>query len=770
MTPTDNRLNSLQKKLEALIEKQTEFSHEIDELRREIRAYGEKPIIKDEISEQIQEKIVETRETREPKYPAKPTPTDNAQDYGKRKRSLERFIGENLISKIGIVITIIGVAIGIKYAVEHQFISPVIRVILGYLVGLILLGFAYRLKRQYESFSAVLLSGSSAIMYFITFAAYSFYGIYSQWFAFALMLVFTAFTVAAALKYNQQVIAHIGLVGAYAIPFLVGADNAKVELIFAYMAIINVGILAISIKKYWKSVYFSSLGFTWLIYLVWLLFSYSHAEHFTMASGFLLVFFLIFYLSFLLFKLLKKESFGSSDIILLLTNSFLFYFFGYHMLTESPNLEAYCGLFTLCNALLHAAVGVLIFRQKQTDKNLFFFVLGLALAFFTIAIPVQLDGNWVTLLWTIEAATLFWIGRTRGVTFYEKLAFPLLSIAFVSIIHDWSVQLSNLDINLYSSFSNINFYSSLAATLLFALVIALSISKRYSAPEFKAAYYRVFAKCFLPLMFAIIAYFTFAVEIYSYWTQQYSASMVLLPTSDSEVQTQLFNTSLLYYRTIWLINYSLLFLGIMTYLTSLSKKNEQLGKILLALTLVTIGIFLARGLHLFSELRTLYLDHNTTFEITRNSMDIAIRYISFAFLAVAIMGGRKLIAGHNLSKTVAVQFDICLHIALVWILSSELISWMDLAQSANSYKLGMSILWGIYSLFLIAIGLWKGRRHLRIGAITLLAITLVKLFIYDIAHLNTLSKVIVLLSLGVLLLIISFLYNKYKHLIINVDE
>lgn len=770
MTPTDNRLNSLQKKLEDLIEKQTEFSREIDELRCEIRAYGEKPIIKDEISEHVQEKIVETSETRELKYPVKPTPTDNTQDYGKPKRSLERFIGENLISKIGIVITIIGVAIGIKYAFEHQFVSPVIRIIIGYLIGIVLLGLAYRLKRQYESFSAVLLSGGSAIMYFITFAAYNFYGLYSQWFAFVLMLIFTAFTVAAALKYNRQVIAHIGLVGAYAIPFLVGSDEGKYGVLFAYMVIINIGILAISIKKYWKSVYFSSLGFTWLIFMVWLLFNYKHSEHFAMASGFLLGFFFIFYLSFLMFKLLKKESFSFSDIILLLTNSFLFYFLGYYILSEIPSLEPYCGLFTMGNALLHGAVGSLIFRQKQTDRNLFFFILGLALAFLTITIPVQLDGNWVTLLWTIEAATLFWIGRTRGVVFYEKLAFPLLTIAFVSIIHDWGVQLSNLNSDIYAPFSNINFYSSLATTLLFTLIIILSISKRYSVPEFKAAYYKGFAQYILPIMFVVIAYFTFGVEIYSYWTQQYSASMTLFPTDDPEVQTQLFNASLHSYRTIWLINYSHLFFGVISYLASLSKKNVQLGKILLALTLVTMGIFLGRGLYLFSELRELYLHPDTTFELSRNSMHIAIRYISFAFLATAVFGCRKLISRHSLPQKTTIGFDICIQIVLVWILSSELINWMDLTKSGQAHKLGLSILWGIYSLLLIIIGLWKGKRHLRIGAIVLLAITLVKLFIYDIAHLNTVSKVIVLLSLGVLLLIISFLYNKYKHLITDADD
>jgi uncharacterized membrane protein len=92
---------------------------------------------------------------------------------------------------------------------------------------------------------------------------------------------------------------------------------------------------------------------------------------------------------------------------------------------------------------------------------------------------------------------------------------------------------------------------------------------------------------------------------------------------------------------------------------------------------------------------------------------------------------------------------------------------MELSGSTQSNKLGLSILWGIYALLLISLGIWKTRQHLRIGAIALFSVTLIKLFFYDISHLNTISKTIVFLSLGILLLIISFLYNKFKHLISN---
>ena len=187
----------------------------------------------------------------------------------KIKSDIEKFIGENLINKIGIAITIIGVAIGAKYSIEHELISPLTRIILGYLMGLVLLGFGIKLKSTYENFSAVLVSGAIAILYFITYAAYSFYSLFPQLPAFLLMVVFTGFAVVAAIKYDKQVIAHIGLVGAYAVPFLLSEGSGKVVILFTYMAIINVGILLIALKKYWKPLYFSSFICTWVIFAAW---------------------------------------------------------------------------------------------------------------------------------------------------------------------------------------------------------------------------------------------------------------------------------------------------------------------------------------------------------------------------------------------------------------------------------------------------------------------------------------------------------------------
>jgi uncharacterized membrane protein len=110
-------------------------------------------------------------------------------------------------------------------------------------------------------------------------------------------------------------------------------------------------------------------------------------------------------------------------------------------------------------------------------------------------------------------------------------------------------------------------------------------------------------------------------------------------------------------------------------------------------------------------------------------------------------------------------FDFLLHTSIVWVSSSELIHWMNMVGSTQSYKLGLSILWGVLALLLISLGIWKKKKYLRIGAIALFAVTLIKLFFYDLTDLDTISKTIVFVSLGALLLIISFLYNKFKDII-----
>lgn len=779
MSENNEKVNQLFSKLELLLKKQDSLNIEVNQLRAEIIRLKDKPTQQTvaaniELNKQLDFPVL-TAEKKADVFTIAPENKPvfkHAVNPGqpKSKSDLEKFIGENLISKIGILITVIGVGIGAKYSIEHQLISPLTRIILGYIAGIILLLFGIKLKKSFEKYSAVLVSGAIAILYFITYAANSFYGLFPQAVAFLLMVVFTAFSVVAAINYNQQIIAHIGLVGAYAVPFLLSNGTGRVEILFSYMAIINTGILIIAFKKYWKPLYYSAFYLTWLIFIVWIATGYYPSKNFNLALIFEAIFFTIFYLIFLGYKLLQKEKFLASDIIMLLSNSFIFYGLGYYTFIQHTIAKYYLGMFTLVNAIVHFMVSMVIYRHKLADRNIFFLIMGMVLVFITITIPVQLNGNWVTLLWVSEATLLFWIGRTKKVDVYEKLSYPIMLLAFISLTQDWHEKYNHYDPYLthtkLTPLLNINFLSSLLFAAAFSFIYIIG-KKRESSSTSLQKLSLLFNFC-IPAVLLTTVYFAFRLEISNYWHQLYLDSIIEIKNKNQELLQSFYNYDLLKYRIIWILNYTLLFISILGILNIKKIKNLKLGIAIIALGVLATGAFLIDGLYSFSELRDSFLNQTLSAFYFRSKFNLGIRYISFAlagFVLYTICCTIKQNFMKPATGKMKTPFDALLHISILWVLSSELINWADIFNSSQSYKLGLSILWGIYALLVVGIGIWKNKKHLRIGAIALFGVTLIKLFFYDISHLNTIAKTIVFVSLGILLLIISFLYNKYKHLI-----
>lgn len=788
MTVKNEQINLLLQKLNQLLFRQNSFAAEINKLREEIDLL-KTAISKEEEINIEQPLIVETSQNIEEKERDLTRKEQIAQELAERrllstippqpkgKSNLEKFIGENLINKVGIIITVIGVAIGAKYTIEHDLISTLTRIILGYLVGLGLLGFGIKLKKNFESYSAVLVSGAMAILYFITYAGYSFYNLFPQTFAFLLMAVFTIFTVVAAINYNKQVIAHIGLVGAYAVPFLLSDGSGRVGILFSYMAIINCGILVIAFKRYWKSLYYAAFGLTWIIYAAWYVDKFNAAMHFRLAATFLFVFFAIFYSIFLAYKILKKEKFVALDIVMLLLNSFFFYGLGYALVSSQTNGDEALGLFTIVNALMHFVVCAFVYRQKLVDQNLFFLIAGLVLIFVTITIPVQLDGNWVTLFWTCEAALLFWIGRVKNVPIYEKISYPIMALAFLSLAEDWSTvysfnyaQQANLTFN---TVFNIHFLTSLIFVACFVFINAFNKSKKYASPLMKGNWLHHMISIALPSILLIAAYGACRLEIEYYWHTQYAESIIHVNQSGVNYIDNMGNEDYNRFGLIWVYNYSFLFLALLSFLNIKKLQNRNLGMLNIGLMVMAIILFTVQCLPELDLLKDAYLDSTKDRLFHHSVFNIGIRYISFALFGLLLFAINKYIRQHFVQPffpKANIAFDILLHGTIVCISSYELMLWLEVINPASIHKLGLSILWGSYSLLLIILGIWKKLSHLRISAIVLFGITLIKLFFYDISDLDTIAKTIVFVALGVLLLIISFLYNKYKHLIANENK
>src|SRR5690606_36411238 len=455
------------------------------------------------------------------------------------------------------------------------------------------------------------------------------------------------------------------------------------------------------------------------------------------------------------------QKLAKPDIVLILLNSFVYFGFGYGFI-QAGTTESYLGLFTLFNAVIHFAVGYIIQNKKLADKTPLYLVLGLVFMFITIAIPIQLDGNWVTLLWIAQAVLLFWIGRTKNGIIYEKISYAIMVLTFFSLLHDWA-NYSYYGLKM-QSFFNIIFLTSLLVLAGYGFIVYLGRKKQYFTSENQNGLTNVM-NIAVPVLLGITSYFTFSNEINLYFENWFEKSAVQIASVEGYADYQQYNYFILTLKNVFLIGYSLLFFGLLSIVNTSKIRNKILGITAISFTLLSLLTAQTVGLYVLGELREAYIDRNLNEYYHIGFGYDLVRYVLFGMIAFGVYSLFKYIKQefmNPLNKTIKFLAEFAFYVSVLCYLSNELMTCLDLAGNKSVFKLGLSILWGVYSLFLIYLGIYKRRKHLRIGAIVLFTVTLLKLFFYDIANMNTISKTIVFISLGILLLIISFLYNKLK--------
>ena len=602
---------------------------------------------------------------------------------------------------------------------------------------------------------------------FITFAAYDFYDLIPQGVTFGLMAAFTAFTALAAIRYDRQIIALLGLVGAYAVPFLLSSGSGNTLFLLSYVALVNVGILIVSFQRNWRILLYTSFVLSWLILALTI---FQADAPFSQLLSFAAVFFLTFYAMAIVRPWLRKEQVFTSDIILLVTNAVLFYGLGYFLFDEQEGMGTWLGAFTLANAGIHLIIGMLMQKRGVTKGNLQPLLAGLALVFVVIAIPVQLDGNYVTIIWAALASLLLWMSQRAEVPAVRWFAYPLFALAFMSLLDDYEgarrvlrSTLSDDAVVSYRPFLNQLFLTSGVVALAFGIGTWLS----YRRDTFTKVV-GVIVRVIFPLGTLLLVYSMFLQEIDLFFEAKFQASK-MIETSEYDYQYDVFDYYIQDLKGVWASVYSLLFAGIvlLAYLRFGPKlesraKLNWLGLIALGVGVLASIHFLTAGLYGFSELREAYLEPDPDNLYPRETMYASVRYIGIVLLAGVLWLEAAVFRREEVEPLFVRIGEVAMHAAILWVLTSELLHWMDIQGAQNQYKLGVSILAGVYAVVLVALGIWRGRAHLRIAAIVLFAVTLVKLFAYDLSSLDTIGKTIVFVVLGILLLIISFLYTKYK--------
>jgi uncharacterized membrane protein len=172
----------------------------------------------------------------------------------KQETDLEKFIGENLLSKIGITVLVLGISFFVKYAIDQNWINEAGRVIIGLIAGGILIGIAHRIRNSYRSFSSVLMGGGLTVFYFTIAFAFHQYHLISQTAGFMIMVIITAFAVVLSLYYDRLELAVLATIGGFITPFLVSTGQDNYTALFIYLCILNSGLMVLAWFKRWPSI------------------------------------------------------------------------------------------------------------------------------------------------------------------------------------------------------------------------------------------------------------------------------------------------------------------------------------------------------------------------------------------------------------------------------------------------------------------------------------------------------------------------------------
>ena len=90
-----------------------------------------------------------------------------------------------------------------------------------------------------------------------------------------------------------------------------------------------------------------------------------------------------------------------------------------------------------------------------------------------------------------------------------------------------------------------------------------------------------------------------------------------------------------------------------------------------------------------------------------------------------------------------------------------------LTRLKSFQQMSLSIAWVVYAILVTAYGFARRIVTLRLLAIVVFELAIFKIFIFDFASLETLNRIFSFIGLGIMLLATSYLYQRYKHLILG---
>ena len=378
------------------------------------------------------------------------------------------------------------------------------------------------------------------------------------------------------------------------------------------------------------------------------------------------------------------------------------------------------GVFTLLMAFFYGALAYAVIWRGREQANLSIMALGIAAVLLTIAVPVQLEGPWVSVAWAVEGAALVWLSFTLKM--WQLRAF---------------------------------------GTVVFA-VFAIQMLAFETPGALKAGLTPFYNTYLLSYALGVGATFLTA---YLLWRNR-----ALLMESESALFPIFLTAGNLFFTLAVFVQVDGVWIAV-------AWAVEALVLILLSIRLGLYELKLfGTGLLVAVAVRLLVFD--TQIDLDEFRLILNYRMMAFAsgiaalYLAALLVARERRSAMSPEESALVPGLLIGANFLTLWVLSFECIAVVDsgivgVTGSTAYYvkSLALSLTWAIYASVCLAIGIVGRWRIVRMAGLGLLAVPIVKLFLFDSLALEQGYRVAAFLSLGAIMLTVGFLYQRYSEVI-----
>jgi uncharacterized membrane protein len=307
---------------------------------------------------------------------------------------------ENWLLKLGVLLILVGFGWFISYAFVHDWIGPIGRVVLGFVVGSVLALFGtIRMDKNSTQGKLFLILGS-ALVVITSYGGQAVYGLFEPVVALGIVFLVSAYVSTIALQFKMKNIAVYGLVIAYLAPILTDSV-VDIKLLFSYLIVVSFASIWLASIKGWREINALALfgfGLFALPYAFGLTTLTAHEEYFVLASIFGLGF--VYFLVSILGAIKNQESAEQSDIFVAIFDSALI------ILATITFVPEEIQSLVMAAWMIVFAVGS-FFAFTYTKKEKFFYVYSLiSILLLAIATAVELDGSALIYAYAIESAII----------------------------------------------------------------------------------------------------------------------------------------------------------------------------------------------------------------------------------------------------------------------------------------------------------------------------------------------------------------------------